>query len=450
MSKSESPLHAVANHGGSQPPVPQRPESLAPQPDGLRETGLSENLLKELVCKHLHDTGVQSVGDLARRLHLSGAVTTEILERLRAEALVEVRGLQGTSQVLRYAITDRGRAFALDALSRDGYVGPAPVTVDLYNRIVEAQTVHGHKITRERMHAAFADTVIDVHLLDQLGPALHSGKAIFVYGRPGTGKSFIARRLARLLGEPVLLPYALAVGDTVVKLFDPVIHHPVADGETRRSSVLKEGFDERFLLCHRPWVMTGGELMPQMLEVVYEPSTRVHEAPLQVKANNGIYVIDDLGRQRVSTEELLNRWIVPMEYRRDYFHLANGVRFPVVFDEVLIFSTNMDPAQLGDEAFLRRMGHKIRFEPLRPESYRAIWRQVCDEYGVDYIDDDVRYVIEELHGPQGVPLLACHPRDLLGAAVDEARYLGTGRFIDRAMLDMAWSRFQAFRFRKDS
>jgi predicted ATPase with chaperone activity len=352
--------------------------------------------------------------------------------------------------VLRYAITDRGRAFALDAMNRDGYVGPAPVPVDVYNSIVEVQTIHAHAITRERMHAAFRDTVIDAELLDQLGPALHSGKAIFIYGRPGTGKSFIARRLARLLGDPVLVPHALAVGDTVVKLFDPVIHHPVTDGESRRMSILKEGFDERFLLCSRPWVMTGGELTPHMLEVVYEPSTRVHEAPLQVKANNGIYVMDDLGRQRVSTEELLNRWIVPMEYHRDYFHLANGVRFPVRFDVALIFSTNLDPTQLGDEAFLRRMGHKIRFRPLCPDSYRAIWKQVCEEYGADYVDEDVHYVMEELHVPNNVPLLACHPRDLLGAAVDEARYLGRGTAIERAMLDRAWLRFQAFEFRQES
>lgn len=452
MIKGESLLQSVPGPDAADPQaeLARRAEALAPPPGSLRETGLSENLLKELVCKHLHDTGVQPVGDLARRLRLSAGVTTEILERLRAEALVEVRGLQGDSQVLRYAITDRGRAFALDAIGRDGYVGPAPVPVELYNRVVEAQTVHAHRITRDGMHAAFADTVIDPDLLDQLGPALHSGKAIFIYGRPGTGKSFIARRLARLLGDPVLVPHAIAVGDTVVKVFDPVIHPVVAEAGPRRFSILREGFDERFVMSHRPWVMTGGELMPEMLEVVYEPATRVHEAPLQVKANNGIYVIDDLGRQRVSTEQLLNRWIVPMEYHRDYFHLANGVRFPVVFDVVLIFSTNLDPTELGDEAFLRRMGHKIRFEPLKPDSYRAIWRQVCDEQGVAYVDDDVRYVIEELHGPGSVPLLACHPRDLVGAAVDEARYLGDGTAIDRAMLDRAWARFQAFRFRQES
>ncbi|MGH8507474.1 MAG: AAA family ATPase [Gammaproteobacteria bacterium] len=414
--------------------------SLAPRPRTCVETGLSENLLQELVVKHLHNEGVMELGQLASRCALPGPVLDDIMAPLRKQGYVEVRGAAADSSALRFALTDRGRAFALEALMRDGYVGPAPVPLAQYVKIIEAQSVHGHHITHQRMHEAFATTTIRAEILDQLGAALNSGRATFVYGPAGSGKTYMCQRLARMLGGPVLIPHAIAVGDNAVRLFDPVVHYPVDRRRSGPELRLREGFDPRFVLCHRPAVITGGELTLDMLEIRYDGASRQHHAPLQLKATNGIYLLDDLGRQRVATVDVFNRWIVPLESKQDFLSLASGARFPVPFDLVLIFSTNLDPAKLADEAFLRRIGHKIQFCCLTPEEYIAIWRQVCGDRGIEFDPDLVRYVLDDLYPTSKRPLLACHPRDLLGMALDQASYIGGARPTPE-LLRSAWSSY---------
>jgi predicted ATPase with chaperone activity len=410
----------------------------APRPRTIADTGLSENLLHELIAKHLHNGGMLDLGVLAIRTALAGPIVEELVGALRVQMFIEVKGPAPGTAGLRYALTDRGRAFALLALARSGYIGPAPVPLSQYAEVVKAQSVHGHRVTRERMHAAFADTVIREGLLDQLGAAVHSGRSIFVYGPAGSGKSYMCQRLARLLGEPVLIPYAVAVGDTELRLFDPIVHRPLMEPH-KASHKVATGFDPRFALCERPAIVTGGELTMDMLEVSYDPQARLHQAPLQMKAANGVYLIDDLGRQRVATVDLFNRWIVPLETRLDYLSLASGKRFPVPFDVVLVFATNLDPAELADDAFLRRIGHKIPFGVLTPEEYGAIWRQVCEDRGVAWDGEVLRYTLG-LHAREGIPLLACHPRDLLGMALDHARYLGeTG--VTPALVETAWNNY---------
>ncbi len=414
--------------------------SLAPRPRTCAETGLSENLLQELVAKHLHNEGVMELGHLASRCALPGPVLDDIVAPLRKQGYIEVRGAAADSGALRFALTDRGRAFALEALMRDGYLGPAPVPLAHYAKIIKAQSLHGHHITRERMHEAFATTTIRAEILDQLGAALNSGRATFVYGPAGSGKTYMCQRLARMLGDPVLIPHAIAVGDTAVRLFDPVVHHPVDRPHAGLELRLREGFDPRFVLCHRPAVITGGELTLDMLEIRYDGASRQHLAPLQLKATNGIYLLDDLGRQRVATVDVFNRWIVPLESKQDFLSLASGARFPVPFDLVLIFSTNLDPAKLADEAFLRRIGHKIQFGHLTPEEYTAIWRQVCGDQGIAFDPDLVQVVLDDLYPASKRPLLACHPRDLLGMALDQARYLGDARPTPE-LLRKAWKSY---------
>ncbi len=414
---------------------------LAPKPRMISATGLSRTLLEELVAKHLYSAGVLDLRELITRTALAGPVLEEVLVFLRSDAHVEVRGPAEGAAGLRYALTDRGRAFAAESLMRSGYVGPAPVSVEHYARIVRAQSVHHQTVTRDAMQAAFREIVIREELLDQLGMALNSGRAMFVYGRPGTGKTYIGERLARLLGEPVLIPYAVVVDETPVQLFDPLVHHPLPKDRETRTAMLDDGFDPRFALCLRPAIVTGGELTLEMLETRYEPNARLHHAPLQLKANNGIYMIDDLGRQRAAPVELFNRWIVPLESRQDHLNLASGKRFPVPFDVVLIFSTNMNPYELADEAFLRRLGHKIHFGPLNPEEYVAIWRQICAEKEVPFDGDVLAYLVEELHAKNNVPLLACHPRDLLSMAMDESCYHGEPPGLTRERLDNAWKNY---------
>lgn len=415
------------------------PARLAPRPKCVADTGLRLSLICELLEKHLYDAGVLPLATLCRRTALAGPILDEALVFLRREGRVEVRGATPDEPTLRYALTERGRSSAQDALSRSGYVGPAPVPLDIYSQVVREQSVHDRLVTRDLMRTAFTDVVLDAEMLDRLGPALNSGKAIFVYGEAGTGKTYITQRLSRLVTDTVLVPYAIIVGQTVIEVFDRSVHTPmgVADSGMR----LDDGHDPRFLLCRRPLVVTGGELVPEMLEVQIDPATRQYRAPLQLKATNGLLIIDDLGRQRVAPRVVLNRWIVPMEEGRDYLTLPTGQHFTALFDLILVFSTNLKPSDLADEAFLRRIGYKIQFEALPPERYHEIWRQVCEQHGISYDPAVCQGVIDRLHRPAKVPLLPCHPRDLIDMALDHAAYRGAGDVLEAAALDWAWKNY---------
>jgi hypothetical protein len=412
----------------------------APRPRKMADTGLSRNTLEELLTKHLYDGGVLDLQTLLKRTALAGPVLEEILALLRANQYVEIRGKSDNSVGLRYALTDRGRMFAMEALAKNGYLGPAPVSIDQYTALVKAQSVHAHQISRQQMQDAFSDIVIRDSLLDELGPAVHSARPIFIYGPPGTGKTYIGQRLARLLGEPVLIPHAIAIDESTVQVFDPTVHQPVELSD-RPEMMLQQGFDPRLVLCERPAIITGGELTLDMLEVRYSPVTRIHHAPLQLKATNGIYLIDDLGRQRVAPVDLFNRWIVPLENKQDFLSLGSGKRFPVPFDVVLIFSTNLNPTDLADGAFLRRIGHKIHFGPVSADEYTAIWQQVCGERQVPFDPELPQFALTQLHRKHAVPLLPCHPRDLIGMALDQARYQGTEHSITRDTLKTAWKNY---------
>ena len=415
--------------------------SLAPRPRTLAETGLSQYFLEELVAKHLYDGGVQDLGKLVSRLALTGSILEQILNSLRQNAYIEIRGTVGTTGAFRYALTDKGRTFAKEAFFKSGYLGLAPVPIEQYLRVVEAQSIHDQEISQQKLNATFSGIVINPTLLNQLGPAVHSGRAIFIYGPPGTGKSYIGSRLTRLYSDGILIPEALAVGDTPIQLFDPIIHRLIKNQTAENLTGLEYGHDPRFRLCERPSVIVGGELTLDMLEIHYDASSRQYQAPVQLKANNGVFIVDDLGRQRVAPVDLFNRWIVPLEGKQDFLNLSSGMRFPVPFDVILMFSTNLNPIDLADEAFLRRLGHKIRFGHLHPEEYQAIWKQVCDERGIEYDPGLLQFVLEELHAKRQKPLLPCHPRDLLGMALDQARYLENSNRISTEMMKIAWDSY---------
>ena len=403
---------------------------LAPRPKSLDDTGLSRELVVDLIAKHVLDQGTPSLAYLSDALCLPGAIIEGLLDFMRAEALIEIRPNRADQPGLCYALTERGRATALDAMMRSGYVGPAPVTLTQYSSIVRNQTIHKQKVSREDMHRAFREVVIEQSLLDQLGSSMNSGRAIFIYGHAGTGKTYISQRLARLFPDPILVPSALAVDNRIIQIFDPMIHDVLDIDVDDDRHVLNKGHDRRFKVCKRPVATTGGELTAEMLEVMYEPASKLYEAPLQMRTNNGIFIIDDLGRQRIDPQQLFNRWIVPLEERRDYLTLQSGRHFSVPFDTVLIFSTNIHPLDLADEAFLRRIGYKIEFTPMNPEAYERLWRDTCVEYEIDYDSDVLEFVINELHAKNKVSLLPCHPRDLIGMAVDHAVYTENRRYID--------------------
>lgn len=411
---------------------------LAPRPGTIEQTGLSLPLLEDLISKFLIESGVADLQQLTGISALSGPVVEAVLQLLRADGRIEIKSPAGENKGLRYALTDGGRVYAKDALMRSGYIGPAPVPLDRYKEILLEQSVHKHHITEGVVRDSFSDMVIKPVLLNKLGAAMHSGKAIFIYGPPGTGKTFACQKLARLLGDPVLIPHAVAVGDSIVRVFDPLLHRTKQADTERQPMMLETGFDPRFELCERPFICSGGELTADLLEIQFDASTRQYRAPLQLKSSNGIYLIDDLGRQKMPTAELFNRWIVPMEAKEDYLNMQSGNRMVVPFDLILIFSTNLDPNDLADAAFLRRIGHKIKFDYLDRDEYRSIWQGVCEQRHTQFDPQLVDYVIDELHMKRDVPMLACHPRDLIGIGLDHVNYSKPGHNLDVEAIDIAW------------
>ena len=437
MSTSETVL---TNHEWDQLGL-MRASNLVPRPTKLSDTGLTETFVADLIAKHLFDRGTLSLGQLSVIVALAGSIIESVLNFMRTEARVEVRPGQASTSGLAYTLTERGRVTALDAMMRSGYLGPAPVPLKNYAQVARAQTIHKGSVTHDAMCAAFEDVVLDDEMLDRLGPALNSGRAIFLYGPAGTGKTFISQRLCRLFRHPTLIPHSIAIDDSVVQIFDPLIHKQMRLNLTSDNLKLDKGHDPRFVVCERPVAITGGELTAEMLEIHYDPSTRLYEAPLQLKANNGLFIIDDMGRQKVSPAAVFNRWIVPMEEKRDYLTLGSGRHFTVPFDTVLIFSTNIHPLELAEEAFLRRIGYKIEFGTLTAEQYELIWREACTKYEVEYESHVLDYVINELHAKKQVSLLPCHPRDLLGMAVDHAVYEENTRNVSIAHMRWAWDNY---------
>jgi hypothetical protein len=263
---------------------------------------------------------------------------------------------------------------------------------------------------------------------------------VFIYGPAGTGKTYVTHRLSRLFREIVLIPRAIAIDETIVQVFDPLLHKAV-DVSERQSVMLQQGHDERYTACERPVIVTGGELTMDLLDVRYDPTTRQYEAPLQLKANNGMFVIDDLGRQKMAPDALLNRWIVPMNEKRDYHALGSGRHFVSPFDVVLVFSSNLHPLELTDEAFLRRIGHKIYCGYVSREGYEQIWENICEDRDVAFDPETLRFVIEELHNRRNVPLLPCHPKDLIEIALDKAAYIGQPKQLTDELLTWAWDTY---------
>jgi len=414
------------------------------RPKQLIDTGLTQPYVADLLSKHLVQSGSLSLSQLSQRLALPGRIVEEVVHFLRHEARVEVLGTQSDDGELRYGLTDRGRVLAAAAFDSSGYVGAAPVPLADYIKLVRAQSVHDRSVNATDMRQAFKDVVLSDDLLDRLGPSLNSGRSIFIYGPAGTGKTYITQRFLRVFNEGVFIPKAILINDTALSLYDPVIHKSIGQRTSVDGSIaIANAHDDRYVLCERPAIVVGGELTASMLEVQYDSHNKEHRAPLQMKANNGIFIIDDMGRQRVSPQEVFNRWIVPLEEKKDYLSLGSGRHFSVPFDVVLVFSTNMKPTDLADEAFLRRIGYKIEFPYLTPDQYSQIWRQQCDERGLPFDENVLEYAIEGLHRANNVPLLPCHPRDLLGLCVDKAIYSEQPRQVTKEILDWAWENYFA-------
>lgn len=411
-------------------------------PRTVEETGLNFLFLVELVVKILFNAGQLRLAELSSRACLAIGVLEPLLAFMRSERLCEVCRRGETETDVTYTLTELGRVRAEDCLQKSRYAGPAPVTLDAYVHQVELQSVRGMHVSRTQMREAFAGLVVQERILEQFGAAMNSSRAIFLYGPAGAGKTFLAEQLVKLLSGQVYVPHALVIDGEVLQLFDPLVHREVAL-EIVPGSVLerRKHRDARWVLCQRPVVIAGGELTLSMLDLEYDERARFYHLPPQVKANNGLLIIDDLGRQLVPPHQLMNRWIVPLDRHVDYQALHSGKKFMIPFDVKVIFSTNIAPEELDDEAFLRRLGYKIFMGPLDPDDYRKIFRQVCAELDIPYDDAGFQYLLHAHHEREGRPLLACLPRDLLGQVRDRGAFGGIRPELSEALLDWAWGNY---------
>ncbi len=417
---------------------------LPPAARTVEATGLSRLSLVELVLKVMQQHGLQHLQDLAFHLKLTPSVLEEVLQPMRKEALVETRRRGATDGDVLYDLTQQGRGRAADALSRSQYSGPAPVTLDAYVVQTQLQSISTAPVTEAALNRALQGVVLRPDVREQVGAALNSRRAIMLYGAPGGGKTYLCQKLASVMGGSIAIPYAIDVGGEIIRVYDPLVHTLAVITKTRPDNLDLHGRDDaRWLVCERPVVVTGGELTLDMLDLAYDQRSGYYQAPPHFKANNGLFLVDDLGRQLVTPRQLLNRWIVPMESRFDYLTLRNGNKFRIPFDTSLFFSTNLAPSDVADEAFLRRIGYKIHVGELPLDQYRQVFNEVCMEYGVTADVGIFDTLILRYHQPQRRPLLACYPRDLVRQVLDNATYHGRKAELTPDVLDWAWHNYFA-------
>ena len=384
-------------------------------PQRIERTGVRRGLLEDLALKVLYLGGEMTLIELSDHLCLSLAVVEEIFQFFRKERLCEVKGMTGGTH--RIAASVEGRQRAADLLSLNQYTGPAPVSLSDYIARIKHQSVQASGVRPEQLEFAFQQLVLTDDMLLRVGTAVVSGTSMFLYGPPGTGKTSIANRITNIYNDYVWVPYAVEVDNQIITVFDPGVHRRRLESEIEDS-------DRRWVLCHRPCVVTGGELTSEMLELQFNPVARYYSAPLQMKANNGVFVLDDFGRQRMRPQELLNRWMTALDRRIEFLALPGGRKFEIPFDTLVVFSTNIEPMQLGDDAFLRRIPNKIKVEFASKDQFMKIFRREAEQVrGLPISQDVLEFLVNHLTEEIKVPLSHCYARDLLDQIFCAARYL---------------------------
>ena len=405
-------------------------------PKSVKETGLELSFIADLVMKHILFLGDFKLNDISRLVKLPIPIVDAAVEVLRRDKFVEVRGAAEYAKVTyNFTMTNQGKNRATELLDISRYIGPAPVTLRDYTDMIESQTIKNIVVSEQSVKKAFSNIIISNNLLKRLGPAISSGKAMFIYGPPGNGKTTIAEIIGKVLPGTVYMPNSLIVGGQIICIFDPVSHIPVENGRE------EEAVDQRWLLVRRPAIMTGGELTLKTLDLDFNPIAKYYEASLQMKANNGLFIVDDFGRQQEDPQHLLNRWIVPLERRTDFMTLHTGMKFNIPFDQLVIFSTNIEPKNLVDEAFLRRIRYKIKIDHPSEKEYEAIFKNVCESNGVLFRRDIYEYLMKNYYKRLNVKLNACHPRDLVDHIIDDSHYYNQTAQLTKEGIDIAWENY---------
>ena len=400
-----------------------------PAPQTLAETGLSDDLVTALLIKMLYVEGARMGDRLSERLRLAFPILDELLLPLQHRLLIEVRGARGVTRgQYVYDLTEEGRTRARELLQANAYVGPAPVPGPTYRAWVRRQSVREDPLPRARIHEGFAHLVLEETFIDRLGPGINSGRSIFLYGDPGNGKTEVALAVSRTMGSAIYVPYAVEIDGQIIRVHDPNVHEDVGAMQTadRLGHLLLDAraHDPRFARVRRPSVVVGGELTLDELELQASGHAGVYTAPPQMKANGGVFVIDDFGRQRVRPRDLLNRWMIPLDRGSDFLRLPSGSKLEVPFDVLVFFATNLDPADLVEEAFLRRIRYKIHMPDPTRAQYAEILRRVCQARGVAYEGFAVDLIFETYYEGREIEPRACHPGDIIADLCDAARYRG--------------------------
>lgn len=441
MIEAETTAARAAETPRSQPGAAAEPmASLPPQPKKVRETGLEQALIVDLIAKALHANGKIHLPILTGKLRLSINVLREVLDCMLAEQLVEVAWRGESDLDVQYQLTTAGKQRATEASARCRYVGPAPVTLQAYRDLCQRQSsraLHAARVGAAEMTAAFAEDHLDASVCELLGAALQSSRSLLLYGPSGSGKSTLARKLGQLQQGLVAVPFAILIDQQIIQFFDPLVHLPpsplqVRQGENQRS------VDARWSLCQRPVVQVGAELSHEMLDLRHDGASGVYQAPPHFMANGGMLVIDDLGRQKVEPSELLNRWTGPLDQGCDQLTVDGGHKIAVPFDATLVFITNYAPQRLFDESSMRRLGYKIHVGALSEANYRALFRHQCRVLRVTFDEAVLEHLLTRLHLPAGRALLASYPRELLGRICDFASFAGTAPRLTVPALEQAW------------
>jgi hypothetical protein len=406
---------------------------IPPSPETIEETGLNRTFLYEHVIRIIYNKGRATGLDLVEETKLSYNIIDVLLRELRKQETIDIAGQRGYGDVnYEYTLTPRGSQAAKDALLKTMYSGPVPVQLDEWIKSVKSQTIKDVVVTRRNIREAFKGLIIDDSILNWVGPAVNSASSVMLFGFPGNGKTTIAERITHLMGDDIFIPYAVYADGALIKLYDSIVH----EGPKQKLPEDTQ-FDARWIRISRPVVIVGGELTLEALNLIFNSETGIYEAPFQMKANCGIFLIDDFGRQQVRVFDLLNRWIVPLEKRYDFLTTATGKKLQIPFDQLIMFSTNLDPNDLGDDALLRRIKFKFEItDPTEPQ-WREIWKIMCRIYKVPYDDRSLDYLIKRWYLPDERPFRNCQPRDILLQMIAIAKYNMESVTLTADLLDSA-------------